>query len=81
MMQNLDRLLALGALCVAGTVNGTLLGSATPLVVGLASNIFANDLGTVWDGVASPLQRQDAVLQNKDLAKAVGRAATVRQIV
>lgn len=69
-----NRLLTFGALCIAGTVSGALFGGATGLVVGLASNILAADLGTVWDKVAQRLQGRDAVLGNDDLSKAVGTA-------
>jgi tetratricopeptide (TPR) repeat protein len=70
----INRLLAFSALCVAGTVNSALFGGATGLMVGLASNILAADLGTVWERVAQRLQGREAVLENEDLSKAVGRA-------
>lgn len=78
-----NRLLTFSALCVAGTVGGALLsgtGSAALLpalvtgVTGVASNIWAADLGTLWDKVANRFQGRDAVLQNDDLSKTAGRA-------
>jgi tetratricopeptide (TPR) repeat protein len=74
------RLLTFSALCVAGTVGGALL-SGTALfsaliagATGVASSIWATDLVTFLDKVANRFQGQDAVLQNDDLSKAVGRA-------
>ncbi|HEY9827123.1 MAG TPA: hypothetical protein V6D19_16925, partial [Stenomitos sp.] len=50
------RLLTLSALVVAGTLNSALLGGATSVVVGLASNIVAADLQSLWDRVARQIQ-------------------------
>ena len=75
-----NRLLTFGALCVAGTVGSALLSGTALLPVliagatGLASNIWATDLGTLWERVAQRLGGWDAVLQNADLSKAVGNA-------
>jgi tetratricopeptide (TPR) repeat protein len=69
-----NRLLTFGVLCIAGTVNTALLGGATTLAVGLASNILAADLGTLWDKVANRLRGRDAILQSEGLSQAVGRA-------
>jgi tetratricopeptide (TPR) repeat protein len=69
-----NRLLTFGVLCIAGTVNTALFGGATPLVVALASNIFAGDLVMFWGGVANRLRGRDAVLQSEGLSQAVGRA-------
>jgi hypothetical protein len=75
-----NRLLTFSALFVAGTVGGPLLSGTALLpalvggVTGVASNILAADLGTFLDKVANRFQGRDAVLQNDDLSKAVGRA-------
>ncbi|NJK40831.1 MAG: hypothetical protein HC934_04720 [Acaryochloridaceae cyanobacterium SU_2_1] len=69
-----NRLLLLGAVCVAGTINTALFGGATGLTVGLASNIVATDLGSLWDKLAQRFKGRDAVLHNEDLSTAVGRA-------
>jgi tetratricopeptide (TPR) repeat protein len=75
-----NRLLTFSALFVAGTVGGPILSGTALLpalvggVTGVASNILAADLGTFLDKVANRFQGRDAVLQNDDLSKAVGRA-------
>jgi tetratricopeptide (TPR) repeat protein len=75
-----NRLLTFGALCIAGTIGialvpaGGLLAGSVDMATGLAANVFATDIGTLWEKIAQRLSGQDAVLQNEDLSKAVGTA-------
>jgi hypothetical protein len=75
-----NRLLTFGALCIAGTIGialvpaGGLLAGSVGMATGLAANVFATDIGTLWEKIAQRLSGQDAVLQNEDLSKAVGTA-------
>ena len=68
------RLLTCAALCTVGMLNGAVLGSATPTVVGILSGIVSSDLGTVWDRVAQRLEGKDTIFDHEDLNKAVGQA-------
>jgi hypothetical protein len=76
----LKRLLTFAVLCTAGTLYAgtlaapTLAGTAVGTLVGILSGVVSSDLEAVWDKIAKRLQRNEAILSNEGLTKAVGLA-------